>query len=79
MTNKTEEVGFAISVRDFLVHVDGLPTVRINDMVEAENGARGWVNSLSATSAEILMVDEVKVEPGQTFKRLPNRLGIPVG
>ncbi|MBI2017777.1 F0F1 ATP synthase subunit alpha [Candidatus Daviesbacteria bacterium] len=77
--NNGQEVGFAVSVRDFLVHVDGLPTVRINDMVEADNGARGWVNSLSETSIEVLMLDEAKIEPGQTFKRLPNRLGIPVG
>lgn len=73
------EVGYAVSSRDFLVLLDGLPTIRINDMVESENGARGWVNAVSEDMLSVLMVDETRVSPGQMFKILPKRLEISVG
>ncbi len=77
--NQTQEVGYVISSRDFLVYLDGLPTIRVNDMVESDNGARGWVNSIAEDKIEILMVDDAKITPKQLFKRLPNRLGLAVG
>ena len=74
-----EEVGFAISSRNFLVYLDGLPTIRINDMVESDTGLRGWVNSLHEGKIEVLMLDEGKINIGVSFKKLPKRLGIAVG
>ncbi len=76
--NQTE-VGYVISSREFLVHLDGLPTIRINDMVESETGARGWVGAISENAVEVLMLDEIRVTPKQMFKRLQNRLGLAVG
>lgn len=76
---QTQEVGYVVSSREFLVHLDGLLTVRVNDMVESENGLRGLVNSLSNDSIEVLMLDEGRVTPKQLFKRLNFRLGISVG
>lgn len=73
------EVGYVVSNRDFLVYLDGFPSIRINDMVQSETGLRGWVNSISETQAEVLMLDEGTVKPKQQFKRLPSRLGIAVG
>ena len=78
-SGKTQEVGYVISSREFLVHLDGLPTIRINDMVESENGSRGWVNGIAEDSIEVLMLDEERITPRQMFKRTPNRLGISVG
>ncbi|MBI2020462.1 F0F1 ATP synthase subunit alpha [Candidatus Daviesbacteria bacterium] len=74
-----QEIGYVASSRDFLVNLDGLPTIHINDMVESDQGLRGWVNSLSADTIEVLMVDEGNIFPKQLFKRLPTRLGIGVG
>lgn len=74
-----EEVGYAVAVRDFLVHLDGLPTIRIDDMVESESNQRGWVNSLNDSQVEVLMLGEDKILPNTQFKKLPNRLGIAVG
>lgn len=76
---QTQEVGYVKSSRDFLIHLDGLPTIKINDLVENEQGGRGWVNSLSRDQVEVLMLDDVRVTPGQLFKRLPERLGIAAG
>src|SRR3989337_2852922 len=79
MNTQQTEVGYVVSNRDFLVYLDGLPTIRVNDMVESDNSLRGWVNSLSEDKIEVLMLDEGKITPKQQFRRLQNRLGVAVG
>lgn len=75
----TQEVGYVTSARDFLVHVDGFPSIRINDMVQSESGARGWVNSIKEDDIEVLMLDETNLLPKQLLKKVDSRLGIGVG
>ncbi len=77
--NQQTEIGYVTSSRNFLIYLDGFPTIRINDMVESENHLRGWVNSISEDTIEVLMLDEGDVKPKSQFKKLPNRLGISVG
>lgn len=79
-SSKTQtEVGYVTSSRAFMVYLDGLPNVQITDLVESNEGLRGWVNALLADKVEVLMLDEGKISPGQMFKRLPERLGVEVG
>src|SRR3989338_69476 len=77
--NQTQEVGYVVSNRDFLVYLDGFPSIRINDMVESETSQRGWVNSTLQDKIEVLMLDEGTVKPKQQFKKLPSRLAVSVG
>lgn len=77
--NQPQEVGYVVSSRDFLVYLDGLPTIKVNDPVESEHGARGWVNSIGNDKIEVLMVDEGELKPKQMFKRLPFPLNLSVG
>lgn len=70
------EVGFALSVRDFLVNADGLPSVRIDDLVESLSGERGWVNGLYEDKVQILMLDEAVISPREMFKKSGKRLTI---
>lgn len=79
MNNTQTEVGYVVSVRDYLVHLDGFPSIRVNDMVASDSSLRGWVNSISNESVEVLMLDEGTVRPKEQFKKLPTRLGVPVG
>lgn len=76
--NQTE-VGYVVSSRDFLVQLDGLPTVRINDMVESETSLRGWVNSTSQDLVEVLMLDDGIIKPKQQFRRIDSRLAVAAG
>ncbi len=76
---KTQEVGYVTSSRDFLISLDGFPTIRINDMVQSESGLRGWVNSIYESQIEVLMLDEGKILPKELFKKMPFRLGVNVG
>lgn len=73
------EIGYVIENKDFLVYLDGFPTIQIDDMVESENGLRGWVNSLLEDKIEVLMLDEGQISPGQSFKKLPQVLSISCG
>ncbi|MBU1032253.1 hypothetical protein KKE03_05045 [Patescibacteria group bacterium] len=76
--NQTE-VGYVVSSRNFLIYLDGFPTIRINDMVESDNGLRGWINSISENTVEVLMLDEGVVKPKTQFRKLDTRLGLPTG
>lgn len=78
-TNQPIEVGYVVSSRDFLIRIDGLPTIRVNDMVQSDNNLRGWVSSVGTDKVEVLLVDEGVIKPKQQFRRLPNRLTINVG
>lgn len=74
-----EEVGFVKSIKNFLLYIDGLPTIKINDLVANEDGTRGWVSALLPDMAEVLLLDEGEVQPGQMFRYLNQRLTVPVG
>ena len=73
------EVGYVVSSRNFLVHLDGLPSIQINDLVQSEGNLRGWVNALSADTVEVLMLDEGAVLPRQMFKKVKGRLSVAAG
>ncbi len=73
------EVGYVVSSREFLVYLDGFPSIRVNDMVESDKGARGWVNSISPEKIEVLMLDSARIAPKQLFKKLTTRLSLSVG
>lgn len=77
--NTQQEIGYVISCRDFLIRLNGFPTIRVNDMVVSDNNLRGWVSSILEDQVEILMLDEGTILPKQKFNRLPDRLGVTVG
>ena len=79
MNTQQQEVGYVVSSRDFLVYLDGFPTIKVNDMVESETALRGWVNGTFEDKIEVLMLDEGVIKPKQQFKRLSSRLGVTVG
>ncbi len=73
------EVGYVKSIRNYLVYLDGLPTIKINELVINDQGMRGLVSSLSKDQVEILLLDQGKVLPEQIFQRVGQKLTIPVG
>ncbi len=79
MAQKTQEVGFVTSVNNFLIHLNGLPSVRINDLIESDNGIRAWVNALLPDSVEALVLDEGKSQPGQLFRSTGQKITTPSG
>lgn len=78
-TQEQQEVGFVTAAKDFLVFLDGLPHVKINEIVENEKGVRGWVTSLQENLVEVLLLDSVNPQPGDVFKRTHKTLALDVG
>jgi F-type H+/Na+-transporting ATPase subunit alpha len=79
MSTNTTEVGYVTSSRDFLIHLDGLPSVRPNDIIENESGLRAIVNGLEETQVEALILDSGRVNPGQMFKKSNSSLSLKIG
>lgn len=77
--SETEEVGYVNSVRDFLIQLDGLPSVHLNDIIENEDGVRAVISGLNEDTVEALIIDEARIQPGELFKRSKNRLDLRVG
>ncbi len=73
------EVGFTKTVRYFLIHLDGLPTAKVYDLVQNEAGLRGWVRALYEDRVEVLLLDEGDVREGQIFQSLGKSLSVAVG
>jgi F-type H+/Na+-transporting ATPase subunit alpha len=63
-----KEIGIVTSTKHYLVTVEGLPSVRIHDVVIHERGFRGIVTSLSHNGAEVMMLDQGEVKPGHHFE-----------
>lgn len=76
---ENQEVGYALSSNDFLVYLDGMPTIKINDVVVSETGLRGWVNAIYSDKVEILLLDRGTVVPGQLFRRTNQSLSVLLG
>lgn len=73
------EVGYVVSSRGYLTYLDGLPTIKINDLVTTNNGITGLVHSLNATAVEVLLLTSQSIAPGTVFKRTGKRLELAVG
>ena len=73
-----QEVGIVKHVRDFLVIVEGLPTIKINDLVETEGGM-GVVSALLEEQVSVWMLRDTEVKPGQMVKRSAKRLTLNIG
>ncbi|OGG02457.1 hypothetical protein A2W14_06135, partial [Candidatus Gottesmanbacteria bacterium RBG_16_37_8] len=90
----SKEVGFVVKAQDYLLYLEGLPSVKIEDIILSEKGGRAIVTALDHEKIEALMLDHDRPAPGDSFTidktgiRLPpqvrligraiNPLGIPI-
>ena len=75
----TSEVGFVKSSNNYLIYLNGLPSITVGELIENDQHQQGLVRSLSSTQVEALMLDQGVFIPGSEFKRLGQKLSIPVG
>lgn len=76
--NSTQEVGFVKSVKDFLIYVDGLPSIKVNELIVSESGVVALVTSLLVKEVEAWILTPGEVRPGQLFKPTNGKLSITV-
>ena len=75
---ETGEVGAIRSIVHSIVYVSGLPGVRPKEMVVAEGGQRGIVQSLEPEMAEVLMLDTSDLVSNLQVTRTKETFTIPV-
>ena len=75
-----EEVGTVIDAGDGIAHVEGLPSVMTQELLEFPGGVLGVALNLDEHSiGTVILGDFEKIEEGQQVKRTGEVLSVPVG
>src|ERR1700752_3248895 len=75
-----EEVGTVIDTGDGIAHVEGLPSVMTQELLEFPGGVLGVALNLDEHSiGAVILGDFEKIEEGQQVKRTGEVLSVPVG
>lgn len=61
------EAGFVAQAKEYLITLEGLPSVRINDVVVNERGDRAVVTGLLGDHVEALLLDRSDLRVGERF------------
>jgi F-type H+-transporting ATPase subunit alpha len=75
-----EEFGTVIDTGDGIAHVEGLPSVMSQELLEFPDGILGVALNLDARSIGVVILGDFEtIEEGQRVKRTGNVLSVPVG
>ena len=75
-----EEVGTVVDAGDGIAHVEGLPSVMTQELLEFPGGVLGVALNLDEHSVgTVILGDFEKIEEGQQVKRTGEVLSVPVG
>ncbi|BBX15478.1 F0F1 ATP synthase subunit alpha [Mycolicibacterium duvalii] len=75
-----EEVGTVVDAGDGIAHVEGLPSVMTQELLEFSGGVLGVAMNLDEHSVgAVILGDFEKIEEGQQVKRTGEVLSVPVG
>jgi len=61
------ETGFVVEAKDYLLNLEGLPSIHINDVIINKKGQRALVTALKKETVEALLLDRNDPEPGDHF------------
>lgn len=73
------EIGYASSINNYLVWIEGLPNIKINEIIVNADGARCMVTAVKNNRVGALILDDVKIEPGDEFRRTYQQLAVNIG
>ena len=71
-----KEIGYIVKNQDYLLYIEGLSSIRINDLIRGPSGA-AIVSGLEGNHIQALMLGSGKPKPGEIFERAPG-LRIPL-
>jgi F-type H+/Na+-transporting ATPase subunit alpha len=78
--NAREEVGTVVDTGDGIAHVEGLPSVMTQELIEFPGGVLGVALNLDEHSiGAVILGDFENIEEGQQVKRTGEVLSVPVG
>lgn len=74
-----KEVGIVTSLKNDLVRIEGLPTVRVNDILRDKDGKQSLVVSYRSDSVKALLLGDSEYRPGDVLSHDPEGIRIPTG
>src|SRR5512144_1204615 len=75
-----EEIGRVADAGDGIAHVEGLPSVMANELLQFEDGTLGLALNLDVREIGVVVLgDFAGIEEGQQVKRTGRVLSVPVG
>ena len=78
--SEREEIGTVVDAGDGIAHVEGLPSVMTQELLEFPGGVLGVALNLDEHSVGAVILGEFeKIEEGQQVKRTGEVLSVPVG
>jgi F-type H+-transporting ATPase subunit alpha len=79
-TATREEVGTVVDAGDGIAHVEGLPSVMTNELLEFEDGTQGIALNLDVRDIGVVVLGEFSgIEEGQQVRRTGQVLSVAVG
>lgn len=72
-----QEVGFVTQAQDYLMHLEGLPSARLNDVVLGDRDNIGYVTALGPGLVEAQILTGERPRPGDKFVIRSQGLSIP--
>lgn len=73
------EIGYVVSVNNYILWLNGLPNVKINEIIQNQESVRAIVTSIKEDLVEALVLDDAKIKPQDSFRRTNNQLMIKAG
>lgn len=73
-----QEIGYVVSSQDYLLHLEGFPSARINDICVCENGSKAIITSLDGNRLTALMLSNIRPKPGEILKFSPEGIRLPL-
>lgn len=73
----SQEVGYVIDAQDYLFHLDGLPSVRVNQILVSENNSIAYVTAMGPGIVEAQILEGERPKPGQKFTMRDHGLELP--
>ncbi len=73
------EVGFVVSAKRYLLEIEGLPSVRVHDVVVTEDGARAMVSALHENTVMAMALDSINARPGLRFEMQKSNKHVALG
>ena len=71
------EVGFVVKAQDYLIYLEGLPSIKIDDIILSRTGSKALVTALDNEKVEALMLDRERPSPGDQFSATQKGILIP--
>lgn len=78
-TIRSEEAGFVAEAKEYLITLEGLPSIRINDVIVNERGNRAIVMGLRDDRVEALLLDRIDLRVGERFSFRDHGIKFPLG